>query len=545
MTTSFRIAAAVGAVLLSLTGCTGCQGGKGNASAAGNLPAGLKQPPAAPREFRAAWVATVDNIDWPSKKGLPVEQQKGEIIAILDRAQQLKLNCLIVQVRTTCDAFYNSQLEPWSVYLTGKQGVAPNPYYDPLQMWIEEGHKRGIEIHAWFNPYRARQGRGNLEMAANHVSRRNPSIVRDYGPHLWMDPGEPLAAKQTLAVFDDVVRRYDIDGIHIDDYFYPYRVKTTWEQDAKNPDPDEAERKRRAAAPDLQFPDDLSWSKYKRDNPLKPNPATKPGDVERVARDDWRRDNVNKLVEQIHTQTKARKSWVKFGISPFGIGRPGLAPGIKGFDQYEELYADAALWLRNGWCDYFTPQLYWEIEKKEQSFPVLLDYWRSENKTGKHIWPGLFTSKVGDAKRSYKPGEIAAQINVTREQPDAGHVHFSMKALQSNQGDRGAMNDILMSQTYTYDALVPASPWLDGKAPPKPRVTVRTRPDAIEVTLAPGSGEKTWQYGIWRAVGTDWQFHVAPAGVGNVKLPIDTRAVVVTAVDRNGNESERVSVPVK
>ena len=493
---------------LTLVGCPAGQPTPGQS----NPPAGLSSPPAAPREFRAAWVASVENTDWPSRKTLSPSEQQAEIVAICDRAAALKLNCLIVQVRTSCDALYPSALEPWSVYLTGKQGVAPNPAYDPLAMWIAEAHRRGIEIHAWVNPYRARFSRANADVATIHVARRNPSIVKTYGPHLWLDPGEPAAAQQTLAVMDDIVRRYDVDGLHIDDYFYPYPIKD-------------------GRGNDVPFPDDASWQRYGRRSGL--------------ARNDWRRDNVNRMVKAIYDQTKRRKSWVKFGISPFGIGRPGKAPGIKGMDQYEQLYADAALWLRNGWCDYFVPQLYWRIDQPQQSFPVLYDYWRSENTRGRHVWAGLFTSKVGDDNRAYPPGEISQQISLTRQRSDPGHAHFSMKALQAGNADRAAMAEQLRSQTYANHALVPATPWLDNEAPAKPAATLQKSGDAVELIFAPGAGEPVAQFAIWRSTGQGWQFTVAPAGVRTIRLPVDTQAVVVSAVDRCGNESERVSLSIR
>ena len=517
-----------GLAAITAMGCAGPGRAKASADA----------PPAAPREFRAAWVATVDNIDWPSKKGLSGTEQQAEIITMLDRAAELNLNCLIVQIRTTADALYPSQLEPWSAYLSGTQGQPPKPEYDPLKMWVEEGHKRGIEIHAWFNPYRARFSNSNLALAESHLGNRRPDLVKSYGPYLWLDPGEPDAAKHSLAVFNDVVRRYDIDGIHIDDYFYPYPVK------AKGPDGKDLPG-------ELPFPDDASWAKYKKKNPIKPNPATAPADVERVARDDWRRQNVNELIREIHITTKKIKPHVKFGISPFGIGRAGKVPGIKGFDQYEKLYADAALWLNEGWCDYFTPQLYWPIEQKPQSFPVLLDYWKSENTKGRHLWPGLFTSKLLQrnagpmASAATQPSlwsaqEITNQIEVTRTHVEQapGHVHFSMKALMK---DAGGLPSSLMATTFASDALVPPSPWLDKKAPPKPTARIERGPEFTRLTLRPGNGEATFVYGIWKRTPEGWKFQTAPASTKALDIDSNVTSVVVTAVDRMGNESGRVT----
>lgn len=477
-------------------------------------------PPPAPREFRAAWVATVSNIDWPSKKGLTTEEQRREILLICDRAAELKLNCLIVQVRPATDTMYPSKLEPWSPYLTGTAGAAPKPYYDPLQMWIDEGHKRGIEIHAWFNPYRARMD-AKSDVAPTHVSKTDPEIVLKYGDKLWLDPGEPKAAQRSLDVFNDVTRRYDVDGIHIDDYFYPYPVK------------DEVTKQ------EIPFPDDASWNRYKRSNPVRPNPAaTNPAQAEQMARADWRRQNVNQLVERIYTSTKQIKPHVKFGISPFGIGRKGKVPGISGLDQYEALYADAALWLQKGWCDYFVPQLYWPIAKKEQSFPVLLDYWRSENFQNRHIWPGLFTAQMFEkTPKGFEPDEIVRQVRVTREGANPGHAHFSMRAFY---GDRLSLTTTLKREIYQTPALVPASPWLDSAPPPKPGVKLVKR-KTTEVHLTPGRGEKTWVWAIWRKQGDAWSFQTAPGDWRAITVEPGTTEVVVTAVDRVGNESARVS----
>ncbi|RYG75709.1 hypothetical protein EON77_10835, partial [bacterium] len=413
-----------------------------------------------------------------------------------------------------------SKLEPWSVYLTGVAGQAPTPFYDPLQTWIEEAHRRGIELHAWFNPYRAAMN-AEIPLPPTHIAKTNPNVVLKYGDKLWLDPGEPLAATRSVEVFNDVTRRYDVDGIHIDDYFYPYPIK----------DP-----KTKA---DVPFPDDASWNRYKRANPVRRNPAaTNPAEAEEMARADWRRDNVNRLVERIYTSTKKIKPWVKFGISPFGIGRKGKVPGIAGLDQYETLYADAALWLQEGWCDYFTPQLYWTIAATQQSFPKLNDYWHTENKKDRHIWPGLFTSQVPGLKKGFSAEEIEKQIKITRKDADAGHVHYSVKPLMS---DPDSLVTRLKREVYQTDALVPASTWLDNTPPPKPSVKL-DRKDGVVLTLSPGRGEKTWQWAIWRRLSSGgWSFQTAPGDWRALALDPSTTEVVVTAVDRCGNESARVT----
>ncbi|NBT92057.1 MAG: hypothetical protein EBT37_05350, partial [Betaproteobacteria bacterium] len=266
--------------------------------------------PAAPREFRAAWVATVANIDWPSRKGLSSAEQQAQIRAIVDRAAELGLT----------------------------QGQAPEPFYDPLALWIELAHARGMELHAWFNPFRARQSAARSAPHASHVSQSQPDWVKTYGDQLWMDPGEPAAAAHTLAVFQDVLQRYDVDGIHIDDYFYPYPVTENAQSKTE-----------------IDFPDQPAWQRYLDGG----------GTLERT---DWRRDNVNRLVERIYAMIRSTKPWVQFGISPFGLGRPDLRPaGIQGFSQYHKLYADIERWLQQGTLDYLVPQLYWRMDQAAQA----------------------------------------------------------------------------------------------------------------------------------------------------------------------------------
>ena len=315
-------------------------------------PAAIEPPPPEPREFRAAWVATVANIDWPSRPGLAPDVQRAEALALLDRAAAIGLNALILQVRPAGDAFYASALEPWSEYLTGAQGRAPVPAWDPLAWWVGQAQARGLELHVWFNPFRARHSAAKSPLAAPHLGVRQPSAVRRYGEQLWMDPGEPAAAAHTLAVVADVVRRYDIDGVHIDDYFYPYPVK--------------------AGEADLPFPDDAAYARHRQGGGT-------------LSRDDWRRANVDAMVQELHATVRRLKPWVRFGISPFGLGRPDRRPpGMTGFSQYDKLHADVERWLENGWLDYLAPQLYWPIDREGQAFPVLLDYWLAQNRAGRH-----------------------------------------------------------------------------------------------------------------------------------------------------------------
>ncbi|MEM6315770.1 MAG: family 10 glycosylhydrolase, partial [Planctomycetota bacterium] len=334
--------------------------------------------PEVPRELRGVWVATVANIDWPSKPGLSNERQIEEMIAILDRVKETGMNVVILQVRPAADAMYPSEIEPWSYYLTGAQGRAPEPFYDPLERWITEAHARGLELHAWLNPFRVKPNNAPYELSEKSIAKANPDAVLDYGDEnrrqLWMDPSNDDARAQTLAVFADLVERYDLDGVHMDDYFYPYPVG------------------------DVPFPDDASYEKYQQAG----------GTLEL---NDFRRDSVNKLVKGIYDQTKSIKPHVKMGISPFGIWRPGHPPSVAGFDQYDKLYADAKLWLNEGWVDYYTPQLYWATAAPQQSYPALFHWWAGENTKDRTLAPGLYTGRLG--LQDWPADEIAGQIYIT------------------------------------------------------------------------------------------------------------------------------------
>jgi uncharacterized lipoprotein YddW (UPF0748 family) len=457
-----------------LGGCAAHHGGSGST------------PPQAPREFRALWVATVANIDWPSKPGLSVAQQQQEMLAILDRARALRFNAIILQVRPSADAMYASSLEPWSEYLTGIQGKPPEPFYDPLQAWIQAAHERGLELHAWLNPYRARHHRAKSPDAPNHIHRTQPDVVRKYGDYLWLDPGEPRAAEHTLAVFADVLRRYDIDGIHIDDYFYPYPVAN------------------------LDFPDEPAWRRYRAAGGT-------------LSRGDWRRQNVNQMVQRIHALVRQTKPHVKFGISPFGIWKSGVPQGITGLDQYEKLYADARLWLSQGWLDYCSPQLYWRIEQTQQAFPVLLDWWIAQNAQRRHLWPGLYTSRIADGEQNWPAGEIIRQIELTRQRAGStGHVHFSARAIMEN---RDGIADAL-ARAYATPALVPASPWLDATPPGAPTVQLmRASANSVYATWSPAPGKPVRWWTVWLGSGGRWELRIYPAHVRNAQFTASTGTI--------------------
>lgn len=451
-------------------------------------------PPGIAREFRGAWVATVGNIDWPSQRGLPVAEQKAELLSILDRAAALKLNAVIFQVRPACDAMYASKLEPWSEFLTGTMGKTPEPFYDPLALAIEEAHKRGLELHAWFNPYRARVKSDRSPAAASHISKTRPQIVRDYGKYLWLDPGERETQEYSLNVVLDVVKRYDVDGIHFDDYFYPYREPG-------------------ADGKEMSFPDDLSWKKY--------------GVATKLSRDDWRRQNVNDFIRRVYQGIKETKPTVRFGLSPFGIWRPGHPAQVTGLDAYAVLYADSRKWLQSGWLDYFAPQLYWAIEPKEQSFSALLDWWNQQNSKRRHIWPGLSTTKV---RGRWKPEEIVKQIQLAARQPvSAGHVHWNMRSLMGN----GELQSVLKRGVYAQPALVPMSPWLGTRAPGKASLSVSEAGGSLQVTweASPGEAVRFWLLQSQR--GGVWTGEVLGTTRKRMDLPAP-EIIVVTAISRTG-----------
>ena len=476
-------------------------------------------PPPEPREFRAAWVATVANIDWPSRPALSAQAQRAEALVMLDRARQIGLNALILQVRPSADAIYPSALEPWTEYLSGEQGRGPwlegEAPWDPLAFWVAQAHQRGIELHVWLNPYRARQQSAKSPLSAQHLSVRRPELVKRYGEQLWMDPGEPAAAAQTLAVVADVLRRYEVDGVHIDDYFYPYPVTP----------PGAA-----AGAGEVPFPDDPSFARYVAGGGT-------------LARDDWRRANVNNLVQALYQTVLRERPGARLGVSPFGLGRPDMRPpGITGFSQYDKLYADVELWFAQGWMDYLAPQLYWPIDRVGQQFPVLLDYWLAQNTAQRHVWPGLYTSLVSRdgtiGPRAWAAREISDQVAVQRSRPAAsGHIHFSMVALMQ---DRGGVATQLMAGAYAVPALVPPTPWRSSTPQPPPPGAPALKLAAGQAMLEPAAGSNVAQWAVWRRSAGQWRFSVQPVSERAVATA-GADALVVSAVDRWGRLSPRVS----
>ncbi|ERJ57841.1 glycoside hydrolase family 10 protein [Sphingobacterium paucimobilis] len=466
--------------------------------------------PVIPREFRAAWVATVANINWPSKRNLTTEQQKQEAVALLDMLKENNFNAVIFQARPSADAMYNSQFEPWSYFLTGEIGKRPEPYYDPLEFWVQEAHKRGLELHVWLNPYRAHHSNGGVVTSESMVKRTPDNVVRLRNGMYWFDPADQRTQDHAAKVVNDIVKRYDIDGVHFDDYFYPYASYNGG----------------------ADFPDDKTWNVYKRNG----------GSLSRA---DWRRDNVNRFIKRVYEEIKVEKNFVKFGLSPFGIWKPGYPSGVTGSSQYDELYADAKLWLNEGWIDYFTPQLYWPIEPQRQSFTALLKWWQSENRYNRHLWPGLNTVEVRAAD---KTKEIVNQVAASREiVPNSpGAVHWSIAGLTKNP----AMLPALKNGPYKEKALIPKSPWLNANPLLRPTLLLTNQKNTVFAKWLQKQPDQVMHWVVYTRYGEVWTTDILDASVTSLELPKQKDGktlydVAVRAIDRLGNESEYIAKSVQ
>ncbi len=376
------------------------------------------------KEFRAAWIATVDNIDWPTRGNWDAESQKAEFIRIIDMHKRNGLNALVVQIRPATDAFYPSPYEPWSEWLTGKQGTPPQPYYDPLQFMVEECHKRGFEFHAWMNPYRAVfDTKKTKQLAPTHITKIHPEWFVTYGEKRYFDPGNKEAQKFVTKVVEDVVKRYDIDAIHFDDYFYPYKI------------------------PKKDFPDAKTFKQYGNG----------------LLKDDWRRSNCDSIIVDLSRVIKKINPKCKFGISPFGIWRNSNKDSINGSNtnggssNYDDLYADILLWLKNDWIDYVAPQLYWEFEHKVAPYQLLLDWW-NDHTYGKHLYIGLAIYRAGSNANWKDTTQLPRQIEALREKKNVkGMVFFSSKSFNSNPN---GWSDELRTKYFKEPAIVPEMEWL-------------------------------------------------------------------------------------
>jgi uncharacterized lipoprotein YddW (UPF0748 family) len=380
-------------------------------------------------EFRGVWVATVENIDFPSSKTLSTEAQKAEFISLLDMHKRNGMNAVIVQIRPVADAFYPSELEPWSEYLTGRQGKPPFPYYDPLEFMITETHKRGMEFHAWMNPYRAVFNIGRSSISPTHITKLHPEWFIDYGGKRYFDPGNKDAQKFVENVVKDVVSRYDVDAIHFDDYFYPYRIAGK------------------------EFGDWKTFQQYGNG----------------MDKETWRRSNVDSIIVMLDRIIKQENPHCKFGISPFGVWRnidkdPEGSNTRAGQTNYDDLYADILLWLKNGWIDYVVPQLYWEFGHKLVGFEILSEWW-AHHAYGRqmYIGQGVYRALEPKSYAWHNKNELPRQIQRLREFPEIqGSVYFSSKTFSSNPN---GWSDSLRNNYYKYPAITPPMAWIDSVKP--------------------------------------------------------------------------------
>ncbi len=415
-------------------------------------------------EFRAVWVATVSNIDWPSKSGLSAEEQKKEVISILEMHKELGMNTIILQVRPAADALYSSSLEPWSRYLTGKQGNAPQPFYDPLEFWINECHKRGMELHTWLNPYRVAQSIKE-ELSVNHIAFQHPEWIIAYGNKLYFDPGIPETRTFITNVVKDIVQRYDVDAIHMDDYFYPYPTNEP-------------------------FPDTASFRLYNRGF-LPENLA------------DWRRENVDITIEMIGDTIKAIKPWVKFGISPFGVWRniaddPTGSDTRAGATNYDDLYANIIKWQEKGWIDYCLPQLYWYIGQPAADFKVLVNWWKNHSyERSMYIGMAPYRIEANSQTPEWRdPAQIPNQINLIRSTPEIegeafySSIHFKRDLL--------GFQDSLKTNFYQKPAIIPPMPWIN-RTPPAPILKLKKQGRKIKWETETGSdvAQVPWQFVVY------------------------------------------------
>lgn len=391
------------------------------------------------REFRGAWIATVSNIDWPSKQGLPSIQQQEELKNKFDFLRSIGCNAVFLQIRPAADALYSSEYEPWSRFLSGKQGLAPFPLYDPLAFAIEEAHKRNMELHAWFNPFRALTDSKKNPNPQSHVTHKYPNWIISYGGKSYIDPGIPEAREYVIKVIIDVVKRYDIDGVHLDDYFYPYRIAG------------------------LQFGDQKSYTQYKGNN----------NNI-----DDWRRENVSTFVATLYNNIKSIKRYVKFGISPFGVWRnvskdPEGSATRGGQTCYDDLYSDILLWQKKGWVDYSLPQLYWERGHKAAAFEILLPWWENHS-YNRHMYYGLGVYRMAESKLPIwqGPQEILNQIkDIRNTTKNSGFVFYSTSSFNKINS---RLEDSLKQVTCKKIAFPPTMPWLEYNPPTAPQLNINT-----------------------------------------------------------------------
>ena len=478
-----------------------------------------QQSPYPKREFRGAWIQAVNG----QFRGIPTEKLKQTLIDQLNSLQGAGINAIIFQVRPEADALYASQLEPWSRFLTGVQGQAPSPYWDPMQFMIDECHKRGMEFHAWINPYRVKTSLKS-ELSPNHLYNIHPEWFVTYNNQLFFDPALPESRRHICMVVADIVSRYDVDAIHMDDYFYPYPAKG------------------------MDFPDDASFARYGG------------GFTNRA---DWRRSNVNILIQKIHETIRGLKPWVKFGISPFGIYRneknDPLGSKTNGLQNYDDLYADVLLWARNGWVDYNIPQIYWQIGHPAADYETLVKWW-AKNTENRPLFIGqsvMNTIQNADPKNP-SMNQLPRKMALERAyQTIGGSCQWPASAVVENAGK---YRDALVQEYHKYPALVPVFDFMDDKAPGNVRKVKKVwTEDGYMLFWTPPKAkdemDRAVQYVVYRfgdkeKVNIDDASHIVAVTRNNFyKLPYkdgkNKYRYVVTALDRLHNESKSVSKKVK
>ena len=476
-------------------------------------------------EVRAVWIATVDNIDWPSYGNTTPESQKAEFLRILDMHQRNGINTVFVQVRPSADAFYPSQYEPWSQWLTGTQGKPPYPFYDPLQFMIEETHKRGMEFHAWCNPYRANFNIKTASIAPNHITRLHPEWFLTYGDKKYFDPANKDAQDFVVTVIRDIVKRYDVDGIHMDDYFYPYRI------------------------PGKEFPDAASYAKS----------------GSRLSKDDWRRSNVDSIIYKLNIAIKQERKLCKFGVSPFSVWRNKDRDPQRGSDtragqsNYDDLYADILLWLEKGWIDYVAPQIYFQIGHDRVAYEKMVDWW-SKNSYGRQVYIGHGLYRVSEKSAAWRNvNELPNQIKLLRQYPNVqGSVYYSSRSFNSNPN---GWNDSLANNYYKYPALIPPMRWIDNEKPWAPLVEKTIKDSSVTFAVKPDPRNlvdiKYYVVYKYTAESNDktfgalpqyiYKFVIKPEGF-TLTEPLTRKnysyRYVITAVGRNNNESDLSEITI-
>ncbi len=424
------------------------------------------------REMRAVWIATIANIDWPSSSNLTTEQQQQEFIELLDLCKVYNMNTVVFQIRPASDAFYASDFEPWSQWLTGKQGKRPEPFYDPLEFAATECHKRGVDLHVWINPYRAVSDVNVNRTSTGHISNTHPEWFITYGKTKIFDPGLPQTRNYVTKIVSDIVRRYDIDAIHMDDYFYPYRISG------------------------VEFPDEQSFRDYPR--------GFKAGE-----KDDWRRHNVDLIIQQLHDSIKAIKPWVEFGISPFGVWRnadkdPAGSKTKAGQTNYDDLFADIVKWEQNHWIDYVTPQVYWEIGKEIADYKIIADWW-SHNTYGTQLFigHGLYKLDPEAKEKSWQSAdEIVNQVKLNRKRSTiSGSIFYSAKFLRKNPLN---LQQKLQDRLYRYPALAPVNERISPVIPQVPaNAQIKVSDGKLEFSWEKGENTKSfviYQFNRWQRI---------------------------------------------